>query len=379
MSTGPIPRRILMTTDTVGGVFDYAVELSTVLGRRGIEVLLATMGAPLSNAQKQTLATIESLKIFESRFKLEWMDDPWRDVDQAGEWLLEIENSTRPDLVHLNGYAHGALPWRAPCLVVGHSCVLSWWRAVLGEAAPDRLREYERRVRRGLRHAALVVAPSTAMLRSLRDHYADFEKSRVIYNARSPRKFRPAFKEPFVFSMGRLWDEAKNIELVDRAAAGLPWRVLVAGSVEQPEAGGNRAPTRLTHAEALGSLDSKAVADILARASVYVHPARYEPFGLAILEAALAGCALVLGDIPSLREIWQDAAVFVPPDDATRLNHELTRLIRDGAGRHALGERARRAARHYSPARMGSEYIAAYRQILNVPRVYQSQEKSVCA
>ncbi len=31
-------------------------------------------------------------------------------------------------------------------------------------------------------------------------------------------------------------------------------------------------------------------------------PARYEPFGLSVLEAALSGCALVLGDIPSLRE-----------------------------------------------------------------------------
>ncbi len=379
MSSVPIPRRILMTTDTVGGIFDYAVELSTILGRRGIEVLLATMGAPLSEAQVRALAGIERLKIFESRFKLEWMDQPWTDVDQAGEWLLEIENATRPDVVHLNGYVHGALPWSAPCLVVGHSCVLSWWRAVLGQPPPDRLREYERRVRRGLRHAALVVAPSAAMLQSLHDDYGPFEKSRVIYNARSGRAFRPAFKEPLIFSMGRLWDEAKNVELVDRAARGLPWRVLVAGSVEEPGSGGNRAARRLAHAEALGAIESATVAEILGRASIYVHPARYEPFGLSVLEAALAGCALVLGDIPSLREIWRDAAVFVPPDDAARLHRELTRLIQDGARRHALGERARRAARRFTPARMASEYIAAYRLILRGPSAHRDEEKSVCA
>ena len=35
-----------------------------------------------------------------------------------------LERRLRPDVVHLNGYTHGALPWRAPVLVVGHSCVL---------------------------------------------------------------------------------------------------------------------------------------------------------------------------------------------------------------------------------------------------------------
>ncbi|MEB3829625.1 glycosyltransferase [Phormidium sp. CCY1219] len=55
-----------------------------------------------------------------------------------------------------------------------------------------------------------------------------------------------------------------------------------------------------------------------ARAAIYAFPARYEPFGLSVLEAALSGCALVLGDIPRLREMWGDAAVFANPDVARR-------------------------------------------------------------
>ena len=38
------PRRVLMTADTVGGVWTYALDLSAGLGRSGIEVVLATMG-----------------------------------------------------------------------------------------------------------------------------------------------------------------------------------------------------------------------------------------------------------------------------------------------------------------------------------------------
>ncbi len=65
----------------------------------------------------------------------------------------------------------------------------------------------------------------------------------------------------------------------------------------------------------------------LGRASIFALPARYEPFGLLPLEAALSGCALVLGDIPSLREVWGDAAWFVPPDDRDALTAAIGSLI----------------------------------------------------
>ena len=96
------------------------------------------MGAPLSGAQWAEAKALPNLVVEESRFALEWMDDPWADVSTSGDWLLSLEARVRPDVVHLNGYAHGALPWARASLVVGHSCVLSWWRAVKGEDAPPR-------------------------------------------------------------------------------------------------------------------------------------------------------------------------------------------------------------------------------------------------
>ena len=46
-----------------------------------------------------------------------------------------------------------------------------------------------------------------------------------------------------------------------------------------------------------GQLTTAEVRNVINTASIYALPARYEPFGLSILEAALSGCALVLGDI----------------------------------------------------------------------------------
>ena len=162
------------------------------------------------------------------------MDEPWADVNRAGDWLLEIAAEIQPDIVHLNGYAHGALPWGAPVLMVAHSCVLSWWAAVKGEEAPPSYDEYRRRVARGLAAADCVVAPTAAMLDALRAHYGPFARNRVIYNARDRARFTPAAKQARVIAAGRLWDDAKNVGALDAAAPHVRWPIQVAGECEQP-------------------------------------------------------------------------------------------------------------------------------------------------
>src|SRR5690606_11601693 len=101
---------------------------------------------------------------------------------RAGDWLLSLEREVRPDILHLNHYAHGDLPWRAPVLMVGHSCVLSWWQAVHREPAPAEWERYRNRVGDGLQGAALVVAPTHAMLAELDRHYGPLRASGVIAN-----------------------------------------------------------------------------------------------------------------------------------------------------------------------------------------------------
>jgi glycosyltransferase involved in cell wall biosynthesis len=95
---------------------------------------------------------------------------------------------------------------------------------------------------------------------------------------------------------------------------------------------------------------------------------RYEPFGLSALEAALAGCALVLGDIPSQREIWRDTAVFVPPNDADALRSALQQLIADTPRRRELAERAHERALEFTTLRMASSYLALYSELMEQPR-----------
>jgi glycosyltransferase involved in cell wall biosynthesis len=352
-----------MTADAVGGVWPYALELAAALRAHGAEVHVATMGPRPTPAQRAE-AVAHGVALHESDWALEWMDEPWDDVARAGDWLLGLERALAPDVVHLNGYAHGALPWRAPSVVVAHSCVCSWWRAVKGEDAPpawDRYRD-------------AVAAPTRAMGDALAAHYGaraqafgGLPAARVVPNARRADRFTPGRKEPVVLTAGRLWDEAKGVRAVAEAAAALardtPWRTFVAGD-DAPPAGAAGAGWRdgigADAVRWLGALPPAELAGWMARAAVYALPARYEPFGLSALEAGLAGCALVLGDVPSLREVWGDAALFVAPGSAVQLACVLRTLDADPEYRRTYAARARARALTYTPERMAQGYLGAY-------------------
>ena len=355
---------ILLTADCVGGVWTAATELAVALAARGIQVHLASMGAALQAHQRERLEGCEGVELHESEFALEWMPDPWRDVDAAGQWLLSLEQRLRPDLVHLNQFAFGSLPFRAPKLVVGHSCVLSWWRAVHGGDAPPEWDLYRDRVRAGLRGADLVAAPTAAMRDSLTEHYG--VHGVVLPNGRDPALFRPGARQPFVFAAGRFWDPAKNLSALQAVAPHLDWPVCVAGSDEA-----------VAGVRSLGVLSARDVARHMARASIYALPARYEPFGLSALEAGLAGCALVLGDLPSLREVWGGAATYVPPDDHDALRSTLQRLIADGGERERLAGAARRRALEFSPEAMADAWQSACARL--APALALQPEEAPCA
>jgi glycosyltransferase involved in cell wall biosynthesis len=350
------PSVVLMTADAMTGVWTYALELTRALAPHGVAVALATMGAPLDGRRRAEAAELDNLELFESDYRLEWMSDPWDDVARAGRWLLELRDRIRPDVAHLNGYVHAALPWGLPTLVAAHSCVLSRWAAVRPGTPTLGHERYQREVARGLRSADIVIAPTRAMLDCVLRHYGPLASTRVIPGGRDCSWFPPRAKEAFVLAAGRLWDEAENIGALDRVAAGLGWPVYVAGERTRPNGGS----VEIRHARALGHLAPPALAEWLGRASIYAHPARYEPFGLGVVEAALAGCALVLGDIPSLRELWDDAALFVDPEDLSALHGGLRALCEDATHRSSLAQRARALALDLSPARMAQDYLAAY-------------------
>jgi glycogen(starch) synthase len=364
---------VLMTADPVGGVWTYSLDLARALGEEGVRVTLATMGGLPSASQREEAQRIDSLTLYSSEYRLPWMDDPWDDVRAAGDWLQTVATRVAPDLVHLNEPVHGSLKWNVPVVAVGHSCVLSWWNAVLGAPAPPSWNRYRDAMVRGLSQADAVVAPSQWMLQQLRRYYG-VRMGRVIPNGREPNAIDTSGKAPLVFAAGRVWDPAKNLMVLDEVAGGLAWPVYVAGEPRDPD---GQTALQARHVQLLGKLSGSEVGSWLQRATIYAFPARYEPFGLSVLEAALASCALVLGDLPTLREQWDGRAVFVPPDDPATLQLALEWLIENPDLRTALAMRAQRHALTLTARGMALRYLRLYSELIARPQ--HSSEVPACA
>ena len=352
--------RILMTADAVGGVWSYATTLARGLCRRGHRVHVVTLGPAPRQDQIRAAENVHGLTLETTDLALEWIDPEGHDLGRTAGRLRSIAQRVEPDVIHLNGYREALSEWDIPVLVAAHSCVRSWWRAARNEEPwEQRWLVYMDNVRTGLDAADAWVAPTAAFRNELSRLYAPRHAGHVIWNGLEPR-LPSAHKESFILAAGRLWDEAKNVGILARIASRVPWPVEIAG----PLSDGQRAvgiPT--SNIVLFGEMSREALADEMARAEIFVAPAVYEPFGLSVLEAAASGCALVVSDIDSFRELWEGAALFVDPRDASALGAALTHLTRNTPLRQEMQARARRRARRYSAAAMARAYEALYAEL----------------
>ena len=360
MSAPPAPRHIVMTADTIGGVWTFALEMCARVCARGTKVTLVTFGRMPDAQQRASAQAIQNLSFIPTAYRLEWMENCGADVAASASFLLNVARDVAADLIHANTYYHATLAWNVPVLLTAHSCVSSWWRACRANALPRQWKWYEDWIASAVQNSDLLVAPSQSFLDDFRALHGQARESRVIFNGRSIPVQLAIHKDSVVLAAGRLWDEAKNIGVLARAVKGTDIRVLLAGDPVSPEGcGGN-----FDELELLGPLSPQELMREMQRAAVFAAPARYEPFGLSILEAARAGCALVLADIPTLRELWDGAARFVHPDDTQGWRNALSTLVADPVLAEARGYAARERSLRYSAERMANAYWEAYGRLV---------------
>jgi glycosyltransferase involved in cell wall biosynthesis len=350
------PRKVCMTTDAVGGVWTYALEVAHGLGSAGIHVDLAVLGPQPSRPQREFALKIPGLKLIETQLPLDWTAGQESELDRAAKALQALASAGGADLVHLNAPAHAGLDrWSQPLVVAAHSCVATWWRACHSAPMPPDFAWRAERTGRGLKIADLVLAPSRSFARQLEDTYGTSGPIRVVHNCRRSSARMPVARDR-ILTAGRLWDEAKDAASIDRAAALLASPIFAAGPTRGPN--GERAT--FASLRLLGTLDEPQMRQQYARTRLFVSVSRYEPFGLCVLEAAHAGCALLLSNIASFKELWRGAALFVPANDPVALAHNIDWLEAHGEVREDLARRARVRAARYSPRRLLASTLLAY-------------------
>ena len=345
--------KVLITADAVGGVWTYVMDLALTLPALGVEPVVAVLGPAPSTGARGDAA---GLALIETGLALDWLAEDAATVHTAGRRLAELAGDTGCALLHLNSPALAAdVAMPVPVVALSHSCLATWWAAVETGPVPEDFRWRSALHGKGLRAAAVAAAPSRSHADATAAAYG-LPAVTTVWNGRSPLPSPAAGAADLAFTAGRLWDRGKDAATFDRAAALAVTPFAAAGPLTGP---GGETQT-LAAAEALGVLPAAGLAARLAARPVFVSTARYEPFGLAVLEAAKAGCALVLSDIPTFRELWSDAAMFVAPGDAPGFARAVDALVADPGARAAAGERARAAAARFTVAAMAEGTAALY-------------------
>ncbi|KYO55302.1 glycosyltransferase (plasmid) [Tistrella mobilis] len=378
MRTLSPPLTLVITTDAVGGVWRYALDLAGTLKGRAlavadeapqvVEPLLIGLGPRPSEAQRD--------EAYEAGVALDWIDRPldWQvegpeALSDSGRALAAAVTAADADLVQVNNPPLlPFLPAQLPRIAAAHSCLSTWWQAVRGETPPLNLAWHGAATARGLAAADAVISPSHAFAAAMTAIYGALPDLAVVPNAAVP--VMAGRKRQVALAAARWWDPAKNLAVLDAAAGGALWPVEIAGPLEGPGssgsggAGSGGAGSRPVHVTHLGSLPHRALRACMAEAAIFVSLALYEPFGLSVLEAAGAGAALVLSDIPTHRELWDDCACFVDPRDPQAVRDALDGLVRDPAALGRMGLLATTRAASFSHARQADAMLAVYGRVL---------------
>jgi hypothetical protein len=315
-----------MTTEPDGDVWHYSLELCRGLSALRIETVLAMVGKP-TPAQFEVVRHIPGARLVDAGLSLDWAAADASAVINAGKAVADLAEQCGASLVHLNkpALAAGTL-FTVPVVAVQHSCVASQWEILHGTPLPPKHQWRTMLLRHGLHAADIVVTSTASFAEATRRAYELSDLPLAVHIGRAPLHL-PAFH---------------------------------AGRMAGPES----ADVMFDHECDRSTLSEAGLARRLAARPVFVSTALYEPFGLGVLEAAAAGCPLILSDIPIFRELWDGAAIFVPPRDEDRFGKEITELVGDDLMRQSMGMAAKERAGRYTREAMAAQMANIYRSLM---------------
>lgn len=363
---------VLMTTDTLSGVWTYTRELVSGLVARGARVTLVSFGEIPLPGQIAWVERLSNVDYHPTAFRLDWMEQGQRDLPEASSYLCSLIRELKPGMFHCNHLCYGGLEAAIPRVLVAHGDFVTWWKEVHGREpkASAWLRRYSRSIAEAVSQASALVAATGWMLDAVQSTYLSCRRTAVIAHGRNPIFFNPyVTKENSVLAVGRMVDPAAQLHLLTGNRYSVPICVAEENHPADPPGVEIRASVRIQagdhNVQMKGPQTEAELRQLYSRASIFAAPARYEPSGMAILEAALSRCALVLNDIPSLREVWGRAATYFRANDAESLAETVRILCEDEQMRRSYASRAFQRAREcFNTHRMTDNYLQLYRSLI---------------
>lgn len=167
-------------------------------------------------------------------------------------------------------------------------------------------------------------------------------------------------EEPFVLHVS-LASKRKNPDAIRQVAKRLDTRFVIAGSGWDDIIPDTQ---RTANVELTGYVSEDELIDLYKAASIFYFPTLHEGFGLPILEAMAAGCAVVTSDIYSVPEVTDNAAVLCDPLDVDAHVETIRNLLNDETERRKLSIEARDRAAQFTWEKAAKRTEDVYRTVL---------------
>jgi glycogen(starch) synthase len=340
--------KILFTVDPLGAGWSHTAMIARALARRDEDILLMSFGAEPSPGRRAE-AEADGVRLVHIPIHGPSTDSVF--IATARDALKMMVDEWQPAVVQIDRCAFGDLDLEVPKLLT---------------VAADRTARVSRGrgpARKGLLGADAVVSPTRALAEEISRRFEyrrpisviqpGIEMGDLPVSVTATRRSKAG-----VMFYGRVDEKADGFDLLldsTRLLGGeVPLRI--GGEGVRP-----LLPGWVTDAGFFGA-EERAVA--FGRAEIAVLPSRDEPFGLLSIEAALSGCALLLSDIPTYRELWHGAAVLVKPEDPRALADALQSLLADARRRDECARLCRaRALSGFGADRAVEEHRDVYRRI----------------
>jgi len=211
--------------------------------------------------------------------------------------------------------------------------------------------------------ADAIIAISESVRENLTDH-VDPAKVHVVHHGVDNR-YRVngplESTDSFVLHVS-LASRRKNPEAVVEVARRLDDRFVIAGSGWE---GYFRDVGETDNVELLGYVPETDLLDLYQNAAVFYFPTLHEGFGLPVLEAMAAGCAVVTSDVYAVPEVTGDAAILHGPNDVDRHVEAIDQLLDDPDQRYELAIQAIDRSQQFSWKKTARETTEVYRSVLD--------------
>ena len=277
------------------------------------------------------------------------------------------------DLIH----SHFILPCGAVAYSLnkmrGIPYVITAHGSDVGGYNPDRFNDLHRAFsvpwKRIVQNAEMLISPSRSLANLIENNYGNPIDVDVVPNGIQHDWLEPVEKEESILVVSRMF-ERKGVQYVLEALEDIPlgYNINIVGDGPYMKTLSEMAKNLPHRVKMYGWLDhdSRELVELYQKSSIFVFPSISENFPVSLLEAMLAGSAIIATDIGACKEVLGDAARFVPPRDSKAIGKQLVDLIKNSEARNSLGRQSReRVLKNFTWSRIGQTYQALFSCMLD--------------